>query len=117
MSLSSESDFVFRPLKFDEKYTRLNAITTDQRLLSFDLIEMKELDKGKGVQIVRLSNGNTIRDISISQNDEIPVLILNHNKILDYIQLIDDLPTQNTTNIGSSYHASHNSNTNRINQE
>ena len=28
-----------------------------------------------------------------------------------------DLPSQNTTHIRSSYHACHNSNTNRINQE
>ena len=31
--------------------------------------------------------------------------------------LPNDLPTQNTTHIRTSYHASHNSNTNRINQE
>ncbi len=35
----------------------------------------------------------------------------------DVVNLSYDLPPQNTTHIRSSYHACHNSNTNRINQE
>jgi hypothetical protein len=37
--------------------------------------------------------------------------------VFKYFNAYYDLPTQNTTHIRSSYHASHNSNTNRINQE
>ena len=81
MSISGDDYTIFKPIKvFDD--ARVNAITTDDRLLSFPLNEIKELDKGKGVQIARLVNDNKIKDISLSNNDEIPVKVNNENLVI-----------------------------------
>lgn len=76
-----EGTEVFKPMVFNEELTRVNAITSDNRLLSFDISDMKELDKGKGVQIVRLKPGCVIRDMSISLGDELPVYHKQKKKI------------------------------------
>ncbi len=76
-----EGTEVFKPLKFDEEMSRVNALTTDNRLLSFSIQEIKELDKGKGVQIARLKDDNLIKDISISHKDELPVYHKQKKKI------------------------------------
>lgn len=81
MSISGDNFTIFKPMSFNENLVRINALTTDNRLLSFHIEEMKELDKGKGVQIVRLVDDNQIKEISISANDEIPVMIKNKKKI------------------------------------
>jgi len=81
MSINSENYKIFKPMIFDETTKRVNSITTDHRLLSFSIDEIKELDKGKGVQIVRLVDEHQIRDISISDTNELPVMIKNKKKI------------------------------------
>lgn len=74
MSLS-DGDEIFKSLIFNEDLNRVNVISTDNRLLSFPISEMKELEKGKGVQIIKLVDNNKIKDISISMDDIIEYYI------------------------------------------
>lgn len=80
MSMPSSAT-VFKPIKFSDEMTRVNALTSDNRVLSFFIDEIKELDKGKGVQIARLKDDNFIKDISITKTDELPVYIKDKKKI------------------------------------
>lgn len=66
---------VFKPLSFNDEMCRLNVLTTDNRVLSFDISEIKELDKGKGVQLARLAEGALVKEVSISLDTELPLLI------------------------------------------
>ncbi len=72
----SDDTTIFRTEKFNKEaeLTRLNVLTTDKRLLSFDINEVKQLDKGKGVQLVRLVGDNRILQLGISKNNEISIL-------------------------------------------
>lgn len=64
---------VFKPLKITEDKPRVNFITSELRMLSFEVKEIKELNKGKGVQLVRPKGEMKILDVSLSKMDEIPV--------------------------------------------
>lgn len=83
MSVSkSGNDVVFKPIKIEEGLSRVNVITSDNRMLSFELSELNELDKGKGTQLARIPKGETIRDISLTPDDEVAIFYKNKKKIL-----------------------------------
>ena len=71
-----DNHVVFKPIKVEQDSALLSVIASDKksssaRLLSFDLFSLKELDKGKGVQLIRLSSVDKIKSISISRIDEL----------------------------------------------
>ena len=83
MSLPKKNTKIFKAFEINpEKEERLNILSSDYRLLSFDVKEVKQLDKGKGVQLIRLKNDSmSIIDISLSAIEELPVRQGNKKKI------------------------------------
>ena len=79
MTLPENDSVVFKPivLKQDSKY--VNIQSTDQRILTFDISELKELDKGKGFQLIKLADGQKIKNINVT--DEKGFEIKAKNKI------------------------------------
>jgi len=85
MTLPKCNPIIF-PLHFIEweRDQIMNILTTDDRLLSFyteDLKEFKELEKGKGYQLIKLPKNVEIADYSFSK-DEIKFQEKNKKKIL-----------------------------------
>lgn len=68
MTLPSKESKVQKPIDLGKsKY--INIQTTDDRVLVYDLVEIKELDRGKGVQLVKLIDGHTIKAVTMSEGD------------------------------------------------
>ena len=57
---------LFRSLNENSKL--VNIQTTDLRILSFNLDEIKELDKGKGFQLVKLATDQKIHKLSVTDD-------------------------------------------------
>jgi len=76
MSLPNKNTTIFKALEINpDQGERLNILSSDYRLLSFDVKEVKQLDKGKGVQLIRLKDDSmSIIDVSLSPIEELPVL-------------------------------------------
>lgn len=66
MTLPEDDSIIFKPVLLNENSKLVNIQTTDLRLLSFNLDEIKELDKGKGFQLVKLATGQKIHKLSVT---------------------------------------------------
>lgn len=76
MTLPSEKSNVQKPLVLGAS-NRVAIQTTDDRVLVYDLAEINKLDRGKGVKLVNLVDGNLIKSVVLLENDELNVLLDN----------------------------------------
>lgn len=68
MTLPTELSKVQKPVDLGtSKY--VNIQTTDNRVLVYNLDEIKELDRGKGVQLVKLVDNYKIKSLTISEGE------------------------------------------------
>lgn len=81
MTIDDEFE-VFKALPFNDEFPRINVLTTDDRLLNFETNLLKELDKGKGVQLVRLVGKATVKEVSLSDNDELTIFVNDKKEII-----------------------------------
>lgn len=83
MTLPTEESIVFKPiiLSDDTKYVHIQS--TGQRILSYYINEIKELDKGKGVQLIKLMDGEKIKNISISDDKGFEINVKNKTYFIE----------------------------------
>ncbi len=67
MTLPENDSIVFKPILLNENSKLVNIQTTDLRLLTFNISELKELDKGKGFQLIKLADGQKIKKITVTE--------------------------------------------------
>ena len=73
MTLPSKESIVEKPIILGHsKY--INIQTTDNRVLVYELSEINKLDRGKGVQLVKLADGQKIKSITLSEDEYFKIL-------------------------------------------
>lgn len=69
MTLPENDSIVFKPILLNEDSKLVNIQTTDLRILTFNISELKELDKGKGFQLIKLADGQKIKKMNVTTLD------------------------------------------------
>ena len=71
-----KDDKIFKVLTCND-FKYITCATSDNRILSYPIDEIKELPKGKGVQLIKLPKGVKLKTFLVHNNDEI---FINNNK-------------------------------------
>lgn len=66
MTLPEKDSEVFKPIILTANSKLVNIQTTDDRILTFNINELKDLDKGKGFQLIKLADGHKIKKLTVS---------------------------------------------------
>ena len=77
ITLPEVDTVIFKPILVEENTKLVNIQTTDLRLLTFNISELKELDKGKGFQLIKLTEGQKIKKINVSPIEGFEVKVKN----------------------------------------
>jgi len=77
MTLPENDSVVFQPVLLNPESQLVTIQTTDQRILSFNINELKELDKGKGFQLIKLADGQKIKKLVITSLEGFEVGVKN----------------------------------------
>jgi topoisomerase-4 subunit A len=81
MTLPKIDSKIFKPIKINNN-KNIAVLTSDERLLIFKIDEIKELEKGKGIQFVKIVGNSEIKDIKIF-NEKIKIKEKRKNIILN----------------------------------
>lgn len=79
MTLPEVTSIIFKPIVLNETSNLVSIQSTDQRLLTFKIDELKELEKGKGFQLIKLADGQKIKKITVT--DELGFEMKVKNKV------------------------------------
>jgi topoisomerase-4 subunit A len=82
MSLPEENSLVFKPILLNESSALVSIQTTDLRLLTFNLNELKELDKGKGFQLIKLADDQKIKKLVVTSIEGFELKIKNKTYLM-----------------------------------
>lgn len=83
ITLPEENSVIFKPILINKETKYINIQTTDLRILTFDINELKELDKGKGFQLVKLATGQKIKKITISNEIGFDIKVKNKTYFIE----------------------------------
>lgn len=83
MTLPEENSIIFKPivLNIDTKYVHIQS--TGQRILSYDINEIKELEKGKGFQLIKLLDGEKVKHVRITDDKGFELRIKNKTYFIE----------------------------------
>lgn len=83
MTLPEESSIIFKPLVLNEDTKYVHIQSTGQRILSYDINEIKDLEKGKGFQLIKLADGEKIKNIRITDEKGFELKIKNKTYFIE----------------------------------
>lgn len=83
MTLPEENSIIFKPivLSSDTKYVHIQS--TGLRILSYDVNEIKDLEKGKGVQLIKLNDNEKIKNIRVTDDKGFEIKIKNKTYFME----------------------------------
>ena len=82
MTLPEDDSVVFKPVILDENSALVSIQTTDLRVLTFHINELKELDKGKGFQLIKLADGQKIKKLIVTSIDGFEAKVKNKTYLI-----------------------------------
>lgn len=82
MSLPEDDSVVFQPVLLNETSALVSIQTTDLRILTFNLNELKELDKGKGFQLIKLADGQKIKKLVVTSIEGFELKVKNKTYLI-----------------------------------
>lgn len=82
MSLPEQDSVVFQPILLNETSALISIQTTDLRILTFNLNELKDLDKGKGFQLIKLADGHKIKKIVVTSIEGFELKVKNKTYLI-----------------------------------
>lgn len=82
MSLPEQDSVVFQPILLNETSALVSIQTTDLRILTFNLNELKDLDKGKGFQLIKLADGHKIKKIVVTSIEGFELKVKNKTYLI-----------------------------------
>lgn len=82
MSLPEADSVVFQPILLNETSALVSIQTTDLRILTFNLNELKELDKGKGFQLIKLADGQKIKKLVVTSIEGFELKVKNKTYLI-----------------------------------
>ena len=82
MSLPENDSIVFQPILLNETSALMSIQTTDLRILTFNINELKELDKGKGFQLIKLADGHKIKKLVVTSIEGFELKVKNKTYLI-----------------------------------
>lgn len=82
MTLPEDDSIVFKPVILDDNSALVSIQTTDLRVLTFHINELKELDKGKGFQLIKLADGQKIKKLIVTSIDGFEAKVKNKTYLI-----------------------------------
>lgn len=82
MSLPEQDSIVFQPILLNDTSALVSIQTTDLRILTFNLNELKDLDKGKGFQLIKLAEGHKIKKIVVTSIEGFELKVKNKTYLI-----------------------------------
>lgn len=82
MSLPEEDSVVFQPVLLNEASALVSIQTTDLRILTFNINELKDLDKGKGFQLIKLADGQKIKKLVVTSIEGFELKVKNKTYLI-----------------------------------
>ena len=82
MSLPENDSIVFQPILLNETSALVSIQTTDLRILTFNINELKELDKGKGFQLIKLADGHKIKKLVVTSIEGFELKVKNKTYLI-----------------------------------
>lgn len=82
MSLPENDSIVFQPILLNETSALVSIQTTDLRILTFNINELKELDKGKGFQLIKLADGQKIKKLVVTSIEGFELKVKNKTYLI-----------------------------------
>lgn len=83
MTLPEENSIVCPPILIDENSKLISIQTTDQRILTFNIEELKDLDKGKGFQLIKLADDQKIKKLIVSSDEGFELKVKNKTQLIN----------------------------------